>query len=280
MFTLKQPSILAFWRCNELVKLAMALLSAVAFYSSVPLVSALSSFNSTTRSDIAPTWVSNPDTRSTSDILYSCIITISLCVYTALHLNVPPQGTTKISGVIAKAKWVVVGVFAPEIVVYTAFLQMRCVFKFWKAMKVICLKSVEASRISPDPEKGLIEEVTSTPELVHKLVHRVDGAGLEHISDTRLANEQTIILENKPVSEEDRNGTIISAISTSSSTNNIETSDHSVKEAGAGEAEDKIIILNSLIQETELNEFRIRREEIVSLLVSAVFNYHCEASHL
>src|SRR4051812_33110876 len=45
-------------------------------------------------STIAPSWVSAPNIRGTSDILYSCLLTLFACIYTALHLNVPPRGTT------------------------------------------------------------------------------------------------------------------------------------------------------------------------------------------
>ncbi|KAM7213642.1 hypothetical protein V8F06_010963 [Rhypophila decipiens] len=35
-------------------------------------------------------WVQEPDGRGSFGILKSCVITLVLCMYTALHLNIPP----------------------------------------------------------------------------------------------------------------------------------------------------------------------------------------------
>ncbi|KIW97414.1 uncharacterized protein Z519_02807 [Cladophialophora bantiana CBS 173.52] len=76
-------------------------------------------------SDITAGWMPGAQTRGTASILYSCIITISLCVYTALHLNVPPPGEKQRWHILRQAKWIVVGVFAPEMVLYSAWIQYR-----------------------------------------------------------------------------------------------------------------------------------------------------------
>ena len=75
------------------------------------------------RHDIAPAWVSSPQVRGTSDILSSCLVTLTACVYTAIHLNVPPLHETKLHFLWRKVKWVALALFAPEIVLYTAFKQ-------------------------------------------------------------------------------------------------------------------------------------------------------------
>ena len=38
---------------------------------------------------IAPIWVSDPAGRGILGLFYSCVFTILLCIYTAIHLNVP-----------------------------------------------------------------------------------------------------------------------------------------------------------------------------------------------
>ncbi|KUJ17077.1 uncharacterized protein LY89DRAFT_550286, partial [Mollisia scopiformis] len=73
------------------------------------------------RTDIAPAWVSSPGGRGTWEILYSCLFTLLLCVYTAIHMNVPPAGESKFAFWLRKTKWVAIAVFAPEIVVVNAF---------------------------------------------------------------------------------------------------------------------------------------------------------------
>jgi hypothetical protein len=42
--------------------------------------------------EIVTSWVSSTEQRGTGDILYSYLITITLCVFTVLHLNIPVHG--------------------------------------------------------------------------------------------------------------------------------------------------------------------------------------------
>ena len=80
------------------------------------------------KTGMAPVWVPSPSYRGTVDIVWSCLITLSACVYTATHLNVPPLHKGKLFGFWRKAKWVGVALFAPEIVLYTAIIQF---FEAW-----------------------------------------------------------------------------------------------------------------------------------------------------
>lgn len=75
-------------------------------------------------SEIAPPWLPNPRQRGTLDIIWSCIFTLSLCVYTAIHLNVPPPNVGKFGFLGRKTKWVFIGILAPELVVYAAWRQL------------------------------------------------------------------------------------------------------------------------------------------------------------
>ncbi|KAH5025437.1 hypothetical protein HBI82_185340 [Parastagonospora nodorum] len=69
-------------------------------------------------------WGAEPRFRGTYSILSSCIITIGLCVWTAVHLNVPEHGKV-MPQFLRKVKWLAVGLFAPELVAWTAFQQRR-----------------------------------------------------------------------------------------------------------------------------------------------------------
>ncbi|KAK3317033.1 hypothetical protein B0H66DRAFT_452238, partial [Apodospora peruviana] len=80
-------------------------------------------------------WVPNPTTRGTASITYTCLVTISLCVYTAVHLNIPAKGTTAFGNSIRKAKWVVIGIFAPQLAVCTALVQLRAAVYFRREMQ-------------------------------------------------------------------------------------------------------------------------------------------------
>ncbi|KAK3323253.1 hypothetical protein B0T19DRAFT_401590 [Cercophora scortea] len=68
---------------------------------------------------------SEPDGRGTFGILKSCILTLLLCVYTAIHLNIPATNDTKRWLYLRKAKWLVLAMLAPEIVVYIAWCQRQ-----------------------------------------------------------------------------------------------------------------------------------------------------------
>ena len=91
--------------------------------------------NSTERSG----WVSEPDRRGTFSILSACVAIMLLCVWTALHLNVPlPQenrwhwyGSIRFW---RKTLWLFLGLLAPDLVVYTAWYQ------FTEARKVLACK--------------------------------------------------------------------------------------------------------------------------------------------
>ena len=72
------------------------------------------------RTEIAPPWVPDPDNRGTWSLLYSCVFTLVLCVWTAIHLNVPSYHESQISQWLRKLKWVVLAVIAPELGVYAA----------------------------------------------------------------------------------------------------------------------------------------------------------------
>ncbi|OLN88036.1 hypothetical protein CCHL11_00043 [Colletotrichum chlorophyti] len=73
----------------------------------------------------APTtsWVSDPNGRGTFGLLSSCILTLTICVWSALHLNVPAPRSTLRSRALERTGWVFYGIFAPELVVATAAAQ-------------------------------------------------------------------------------------------------------------------------------------------------------------
>jgi hypothetical protein len=70
-----------------------------------------SSFNATA------SWKSGCKERGTLSILTTCLITLILCVYTTLHLNIPEHGKSSwIQRLKRKALWLLIGLFAPEFV--------------------------------------------------------------------------------------------------------------------------------------------------------------------
>ncbi|KAL8698518.1 MAG: hypothetical protein Q9201_006528 [Fulgogasparrea decipioides] len=70
------------------------------------------------------TWVPEPNGRGTWSLLSTCIVTISLCVWSAVHLNIP-QHQKPHSQYWRKWKWLLLGLFAPELVAYVAWQQWQ-----------------------------------------------------------------------------------------------------------------------------------------------------------
>jgi hypothetical protein len=72
-------------------------------------------------------WHSEPRGRGTWGILSTCLLTLGLCVWTALHLNIPKRKGTGIIEFLrflrSKSLWVLAGFFVPEAMVYIAWGQ-------------------------------------------------------------------------------------------------------------------------------------------------------------
>ncbi|KAL9626448.1 MAG: hypothetical protein Q9204_007298, partial [Flavoplaca sp. TL-2023a] len=69
-------------------------------------------------------WEPDPaNARGTWSILSTCIITLALCLYTSLHLNVPAHRTTLANIFFMKTKYVIFGLLAPELTVLNAWRQ-------------------------------------------------------------------------------------------------------------------------------------------------------------
>ncbi|CAN9110090.1 unnamed protein product [Alternaria alternata] len=68
-------------------------------------------------------WVSTPDSRGTMDIIWSSFLTIFLCTWTAVCLNIPHPNDSKRDVFIRKAKWMFWAIVGPEIVLAVAIGQ-------------------------------------------------------------------------------------------------------------------------------------------------------------
>ena len=85
---------------------------------------------------IAPpiNWQPNASTRGTTDILSTCLITLGLCLWSALHLNIPQHGKSS-QQKWYKCGWLVLGLLAPEMVAFAAWVQLRAARRLDKRMK-------------------------------------------------------------------------------------------------------------------------------------------------
>jgi hypothetical protein len=83
-----------------------------------------------TETHYAPPWVEESSGRGTWSILYCCMFTIGLCVWSAIHLNLPYPDEPRSHQSWRKVKWVFIAIFAPEFVLYSAWQQ------FYQAQKL------------------------------------------------------------------------------------------------------------------------------------------------
>jgi hypothetical protein len=78
------------------------------------------------RAEIAPAWTSSAKLRGTSDVLWSCLVTLIACIYTSIHLNVPQNKDGKDGRWVLLMRhigWAIVTLLAPELVIYMALSQ-------------------------------------------------------------------------------------------------------------------------------------------------------------
>jgi hypothetical protein len=82
-------------------------------------------------------WVSDPNGRGTFGLVSSCVITQGLCIWSALHLNIPPKYKTKTQKIYYNTKWVILGALIPELVILSAWRQWLSARKMTSEMKSI-----------------------------------------------------------------------------------------------------------------------------------------------
>ncbi|KAH6645726.1 hypothetical protein BKA67DRAFT_505837, partial [Truncatella angustata] len=98
---------------------------------------------------LAPEWVDNPQTRGTSSILWSCVLTTIGCVYSALHLNVPQQrGFWSLLG--SKGKWILTALLVPQVTIYSSIDLRLC---FFITMGAVQIRVADAARQGRDHQQ-------------------------------------------------------------------------------------------------------------------------------
>lgn len=69
--------------------------------------------------------MSSPDCgRGTLDLLYACYLTVFLCCWSALHMNVPADGDSKVNILVRRIKWMLFCLLMPEYVSWEAVEDM------------------------------------------------------------------------------------------------------------------------------------------------------------
>ncbi|EKM55018.1 uncharacterized protein PHACADRAFT_208547 [Phanerochaete carnosa HHB-10118-sp] len=71
---------------------------------------------------VAGSWYPSPASRGTWQIISTCISTLVICVWSAIHIYIPPN--RRKPSVLEKARWLIVGLLAPDWLLFTAFSQL------------------------------------------------------------------------------------------------------------------------------------------------------------
>jgi hypothetical protein len=65
-------------------------------------------------------WISEPSGRGTASLLYTCLITIFLCVWSAMHIPIPARNYSRTGYFFYKVELAVLAIIAPEYVFLNA----------------------------------------------------------------------------------------------------------------------------------------------------------------
>ncbi|APA07657.1 hypothetical protein SS1G_00811 [Sclerotinia sclerotiorum 1980 UF-70] len=101
-------------------------------------------------------WVADPNGRGTLSLVISCLLTLSLCVWSAMHLNIPRPDHPAIHEYVRGVKWGIVGVFAPELVVFAAWRQYNSAAALRDSVQKRIAEGVQS-------QNGITEVVKSEP---------------------------------------------------------------------------------------------------------------------
>ena len=105
-------------------------------------------------------YVGDPNGRGTASLVISCLLTLVLCVWSALHLNVPHRRQSWVGSLFVNCRWIITGVYAPELVVFTAWRQWSSARLLGKLVQMLRENqaqedsSVESAQILPQRSSG------------------------------------------------------------------------------------------------------------------------------
>jgi len=137
----------------------------------VGLLLSLQSFGSgTPTSPSAPAFVADPSGRGTVGLVFSCVLTMSLCVWSAIHMNAHRPSTSSWNRLKKKIYWASTALLIPEFVVVVALQQLLCARTLRDRRNSIARQSAADESSCPKPVPG--EKLSQTdngnePELVH-----------------------------------------------------------------------------------------------------------------
>ena len=76
-------------------------------------------------------WIPHSTTRSVYDIITTCFSTMIICVWSALHMNIPTRPRGFVKTFLIKVGWVVLGILMPDLLLLVAVCEL------WAAIKLL-----------------------------------------------------------------------------------------------------------------------------------------------
>lgn len=76
-------------------------------------------------SNVTIKWQSEPEFRGTFTILSTCLITLALSVWSAVHLNVPGNPKSFSEAFLRRLAWISCSLFIPELLILVAWSQRQ-----------------------------------------------------------------------------------------------------------------------------------------------------------
>ena len=80
-------------------------------------------------------WAADPATRGTLNILSTCSITLLLCVWSSVHLNLPGNDRTFGANFFRRLAWLAGALVIPEYLILTAWTQRQTAKKISKEVE-------------------------------------------------------------------------------------------------------------------------------------------------
>lgn len=122
-----------------------------------------------------PQWMPEPNSRGTWGLVQTCLLTLGLCVYSAIHLNVFHRECRWWTRALIRLKWLVVALLAPEFIVYNAWSQRRQAVRIARMLRRRCGQEEPVAPISALWARLWSKAGTSDPENPRCRNRQLDG---------------------------------------------------------------------------------------------------------
>lgn len=140
-------------------------------------------------------WVSKPNSRGTIDIIWSSLLTIFLCTWTAVCLNIPNPKDSQFQIFRRRAKWMFWAIVSPELVLAVAIGQYASARRSVKRFRKLGMEDKWTIQHGFYADMGgmLLHPRDSTPFLINsrQLAYLVDKQYLEcpHITPNEISDK-------------------------------------------------------------------------------------------